>query len=820
MQVDLIGRSVITYTSFQEYSLSRLRDGMVATVKLMRNGSIVLAAAVAATWLSVRGDNVGATFDFSDGVSIKRKALTCLETGRNERAIPWEGWTSVNYKNRQKIEFGKTLNGKEVLYIGGPASKCDTAWRAVSPRVTVPKGADRCFLSFNIESACPLPETDGKVVGWNNVFHWYGANGAAMPHSTMSYIVEKAGVTRIRTSVAVPDGAVAVSVQFGCDKPDVGAGERVVYSDIEVSFSDGTPAYLKEGRFVSSIRKGGRISWKADTPAGTAVRFRVRGGADGKALDSAPLVGPDGSPKTFYTGPFEANFPYVQYEAQLISAPGVTPALKEVRVGNTVDRNWLPVRDKIAPCVKVVSETPTTDRSERLKLKVTDGSCVDWRSVSVSVDGKNMTESFARNGDVLAQTGSAAWRDGLHSVNVVAADMHGNCYTNRLAFFIGEAPDVPKVTLRDDGMVLVGGKPFFPIGAYGVCKREFNGMDYDVAFEGLKAAGFNFAHTYDNTWDSEFLAAARKYGFKLWVAGRYMHRNFFEKGRNNPEILSWYIGDDTSINTRPEELLCYHNSLKAVDPMRITCQADVIFSNREISNFAPYVTGADVFMPEIYPVLGWEGDPRDEICVAVTIRDMQGVHREMRDFGDGKPRSVWPIMQWFKGWLGWQHFPSRQQLFATSFAALANDANGITWYTYGGFYDKKRKAHNEGMTSAPDRWRDMGDLATWIKELSPALLERTGSQPSVEVVRGPKSNKLGGPTITYLLKRHGGTAYLIAVNATMDNVKARFRIDGVGDIAEAMRENRKVKCAGGVLEDEFGPIGFHVYKLTDRPFNQ
>ena len=47
----------------------------------------------------------------------------------------------------------------------------------------------------------------------------------------------------------------------------------------------------------------------------------------------------------------------------------------------------------------------------------------------------------------------------------------------------------------------------------------------------IKAAGFNFAHTYDNTWDSEFLAAARKYGFKLWVAGRYMHRNFFEKGR-------------------------------------------------------------------------------------------------------------------------------------------------------------------------------------------------------------------------------------------------------------------------------------------------
>jgi hypothetical protein len=114
----------------------------------------------------------------------------------------------------------------------------------------------------------------------------------------------------------------------------------------------------------------------------------------------------------------------------------------------------------------------------------------------------------------------------------------------------------------------------------------------------------------------------------------------------------------------------------------------------------------------------------------------------------------------------------------------------------------------------------MCDLATWIKELSPALLERTGVQPSVEVAIGPESNKLGGPAITYLLKRHCGNAYLIAVNATMENVKARFRIAGVGDVAEVMRENRKVKCPGGVLEDDFGPIGFHVYKLTDRPFNQ
>jgi len=220
-------------------------------------------------------------------------------------------------------------------------------------------------------------------------------------------------------------------------------------------------------------------------------------------------------------------------------------------------------------------------------------------------------------------------------------------------------------------------------------------------------------------------------------------------------------------------------------------------------------------MPEIYPVLGEAGDPRDEICVAVTIRDMERVHRDMRDFGDGKTKAVWPILQWFKGWTGWLHFPTKAQLFATSFAALANGANGITWYTYGGFYDKRRKTHNEGMTSAPDRWRDMCELATWINELSPVLLEVGAEHPSAAIVSGPVVNKLGGPTVTALLKRHGGRAYLIAVNATTEKVRARFRLGGVGETAEALRENRRINCPGGALEDDFGPIAVHVYRMSD-----
>jgi hypothetical protein len=50
----------------------------------------------------------------------------------------------------------------------------------------------------------------------------------------------------------------------------------------------------------------------------------------------------------------------------------------------------------------------------------------------------------------------------------------------------------------------------------------------------------------------------------------------------------------------------------------------------------------------------------------------------------------------------------------------------------------------------------------------------------------------------------------------MEPVRARFRIDNVGETAEVQRENRKVKCIGGILEDEFAPIAVHVYCLDDK----
>ena len=470
------------------------------------------------------------------------------------------------------------------------------------------------------------------------------------------------------------------------------------------------------------------------------------------------------------------------------------------------------------PYVQIVSETPTANRSTRLELQISDELGVDCDTVRISIDGTDSTSMFSRKGDRWRMNSLplGGWTEGLHEVVVDVADKQGNAVKSRKAFFIGEAArDVPKCSLREDGMAIVDGKPFFPIGVYAVCKREFNGYDFDRAFKDLADAGFNFAHTYskESARSEEFITAAERHGLKLWHGCRFPDEWFINRGRFCKSILAWYLGDDTCEHITPEDERDYNDAVKAIDPCRLTCQADNLTPDCWISQYSPYVTSTDVFMPEIYPVRGKKGDPSDGYCVAMTIRMMEQARRDIERFGDGKPRAVWPILQWFKGWYDWHHFPSRDQLFATSFAALIHGANGILWYTYGGFFNKKKNRSDEGVTSSPERWRDISDLATFIKELSPMLLDGKGNQLSAEVISGSPVDPFGGASVTALQKHHNGCVYVLAVNAAPEPVRARFRIKDVDAEGEVLKENRKVSAKGGVFEDDFNAFGVHVYRF-------
>ncbi len=481
------------------------------------------------------------------------------------------------------------------------------------------------------------------------------------------------------------------------------------------------------------------------------------------------------------------------------------------------DQAWMHAPVPKAPRVKIVSETPFLDRKADLKISVTSGRPIDWSTLKITLDGKDVTKKFKREGDILTYSPVKKWEKGLHKAKVTLVDPEeGTAITAEKVFYLGcEAKAAPSVTLRDDGVTLVGGKPFFPIGIYGVRTHPANGNNLEKAVKDVAEAGFNFVHSYQAGSTKEFLDLAHKYGLRTWTGTRIPGTNFVETLRKHPAVLAWYVGDDTAMHYTPQQIYDRVDGVNAIDPRRITCQADVMNSGDAVSSYRPFVKVTDVFMPEIYPVHGIKPDPLEK-CVAVTIRDMKRFKQDVAETKDDKPHAIWPIIQYFKGWTSWKRFPNRDELYAMTFASIAHGAHGITWYTYGGVVDPAKKKDNHGITSTPETWCNMTNLVRRLRELSPMLLTRTPPQPApARILSGPAVDVLGNESISMLLKRYRGETYLIAVNGTLKDVTAEFDIGGYSDRAQVMWENREISVQNGKITDRFAPFAVHVYKVAD-----
>ena len=722
-------------------------------------------------------------------------------------------WCAESFSGRAKISFGVDATGR-FLALDGPEKPGDTAWEACSPRVPLVGGGHTFILSFAVESKIRT-RLQGGDKKWRSAITWFAANGNRISDTPLAFAT--LGDSRAQIEGEIPSGAAFCAVRLGADTPNLVPGQRLVFRDIRLDVCGDQAHWAQRGTFESEVRPGGRIVWKSATPPGTSVRFQYASADDPVTALSAPMRGPDGTEGTFFDAPFEAEGAWVRYRAVLMSSDGgMTPRLDAVMVGGREDCIWRPSSDVRPPRVAVTGRMSTTNCHESFAVEISDDSSFLSASFRATIDGAEATARFVREGNVYRVSAPpAGWAEGLHRIAISAADCHGNAATTMRHFHIGEIPSTPNVTLRDDGVTLIDGAPFFPIGLYAVRKREFNGHDLDRAFAGLAAGGFNFAHTYCKM-DREFLDAAHRHGIRLWCAAREPDAFFMDVMRHHPAVLAWYLGDDTSDNTTPEELLERQSAVNAADPTRITCQADPVGPKefaRVASRYADYVTGTDVFMPELYPVRGKAGDETDRTCVAKVIYDMRAVADDRRDHGDGRPRGCWPIIQYFKGWGNWGHFPTRAQLAAMTWAAVVHGANGMTWYTYGG----ESKDGNEGVTSTPERWQAVCELAGRLKELSPTLVERTPlGQPTVSMVSGAAHDPFGQPSVSCLLKRQDGVATLIAVNAAPAPASARFGIAGSGT-ANVLWEKRTVPFGANGLEDAFEPFAVHVYQWRE-PF--
>ena len=490
--------------------------------------------------------------------------------------------------------------------------------------------------------------------------------------------------------------------------------------------------------------------------------------------------------------------------------------VRNMRMGfmeRDLDPSWTPVPTPEMPRVRLVSPSPTLDRKTPLQVLVASGRPLDWKRVAVSVDGADVTPVVRRKGNVLEYAPAQPWTNGLHAACISVFDpLTQTSFVADKRFLVGERSCRTQVRLREDGMALVDGKPFFPIGIFGVRKREENGWNFDRAMADLKAGGFNTVHSYAADGTDEFLDAAARQGLKVWTGMHVPDERFCTKLRYRPEVLAWYVGDDTSMHATVPEVHDRDDNVRACDPDRITVQADVMNSGDAVSSYARYVKATDVFMPEIYPVVGPEPDSSPD-CVARTIRDLERFKDDVAAAGDSKPHAVWPIIQYFKGYTLWKRFPTRRELFAMSYAAVIHGAHGIVWYTYGGTASKG----DYGVTTSPEIWGNMTNIATRLNAMTPVFLAPPCPQPKKPVVlSGPKADALGFDSISMLYKRLDDNAYVFAVNGATNDVRVSFSVPDESAKASVLYENRSVKVVGKTFEDEFGPFDVHVYKLNRK----
>jgi hypothetical protein len=140
-----------------------------------------------------------------------------------------------------------------------------------------------------------------------------------------------------------------------------------------------------------------------------------------------------------------------------------------------------------------------------------------------------------------------------------------------------------KVSFRDDRVMLIDGKPFFPIGTY----RDPSDRTDD--FTGIRQAGFNITHSYDFEHDGATIAKARAYLDAAQAAGVKVfmgipRERFFARDWNaiqqwvaalmdHPALLVWYLMDEPELGQwklTPSLLRQLKDTVKAVDPFHPT----------------------------------------------------------------------------------------------------------------------------------------------------------------------------------------------------------------------------------------------------------
>ncbi len=257
----------------------------------------------------------------------------------------------------------------------------------------------------------------------------------------------------------------------------------------------------------------------------------------------------------------------------------------------------------------------------------------------------------------------------------------------------------PRFAVREDGVTLLEGKPFFPFGFYHV-SQAFDAAHRSQMARDIAAAGFNCCHARIMTLDgyAPFLDECASLG--VYVVTEFTAPMFetVERYRDHPAVLAWNPGDEPTIHgVSPETMFDRYDRFKQLDPNHLVY---TVICNP--SEYRRYAAGTDVLAPDPYPI------PRAPVATVYHRLKQARLEAERVD------TALWGVLQCFGGYGSWERPPTARELRAMTYLALLAGVKGIIYYTYG-----------DGqwvVTDHPEQWEAAKTLVPEIERLAPAVM--------------------------------------------------------------------------------------------------
>jgi hypothetical protein len=349
-----------------------------------------------------------------------------------------------------------------------------------------------------------------------------------------------------------------------------------------------------------------------------------------------------------------------------------------------------------------------------------------------------------------------------------------------------------EVTIREDGILLADGRPFYPRGMFRVPAEEF---------AAARDLGMNVVGFYIGLWEDpylEYLDAAEQFGLKVvvMITLKAPLQEHIPKIMNHPALLGYLTSDEPSPR-KFAPLYRNYKTITAIDPYH-----PVMILTDEFPD-APFLfrDACDIANPNLYALPG-----KLERVISKTEKNVAA----MKGIGTSWFTSqAVPQMIFGRGTYTEKPSPTFDELRAATWLPLVHGAQGITPYIYNGYAsigdDGAFQGRLRGLylpIAFPNLWTKFKYV---MKELSAleAMLIAPDFDGVVEVEPDFLSTRV---------KRSGKHLYVTALNWSEDSQSATFSIPELkNETLFVVSEARTIALAKGSFADEFLPRETHIY---------